>query len=156
MVPVVSEEDDVPDVNTQLTEEQCGVMKVSKLKNALLLRNLSKNGRKQELLDRILVEVRSNTPLISNQTPKHTANMARPTFASTSHWSMLDPDDEVIGEDDLQDTDGHQFRPPISGLSENEDTTQIAPKKNYKEEFDRPPFLQQVKVPKNNLIGRTM
>ena len=46
MVPVVSEEDSVPDLNTQLTEEQCGAMKVAKLKNSLGLRNLSKNGRK--------------------------------------------------------------------------------------------------------------
>ena len=69
---------------------------------------------------------------------------------------MLEPEDEVVGEDDLQDTDGNQFCPPIAGLPANEDTTQRAPKKNYKEEFDRPPFLQQVKVPKNHLIGRTM
>ena len=62
----------------------------------------------------------------------------------------------MIGEDDFQDTDGNQFLPPIDGLPENEDTTQRAPKKNYKEEFDIPPFVQQVKVPKNNLIGITM
>ena len=87
---------------------------------------------------------------------EHTANMAGPKFASTDHWSMLEPDDEVIGEDDLQDTDGHQFRPSIAGLPSNEDTTQRAPKKNYKEDFDRLPFVQQVKVPKKNLIGKTM
>ena len=56
----------------------------------------------------------------------------------------------------MQDTDGHKFPPPIAGLTENEDTTQRSPKKNYKEEFDRPPFLKQVKVPKKNLTGRTM
>ena len=77
--------------------------------------------------------VRSNAPHIANQTPEHAENMAGPTFASTAHWSMLEPDDEVIGEDDLQDTDGNQFRPPISGLPANEDTTQRAPKKNKKE-----------------------
>ena len=107
MVSVVSEEDDVLDVNIQLIEEQCGVTKVAELKNASGLRNLSKNGRKQELLDRLLVTVRSNAPLIANQTPKHAANMAGPTFSSTAHWSMLKPDNEVIGEGNLQDTNGH-------------------------------------------------
>ena len=69
---------------------------------------------------------------------------------------MLEPDYEVIGEDDLQDTDGHPFRTPIAGLSANEDTTQRAPKKNYREEFDWPPFVQHIKVPKKNLTVRTM
>ena len=156
MVPVVSEEDSVPDLNTQLTEEQCNAMKVAELKNALGLRNLSKNGRKQELLDRLLVSVRSNDTLIENQTPEHAANMTGPTFASTAHYSMLDPDDEVIGEDDLQYTNGHQFCPPIAGLPANEETTQRSTKKNYKEEFHRPPFVKQVKFPKSNLIGRTL
>ena len=72
-------------------------MKVAESKNELGLRNLSKYGRKHEILDRLLVEVSSNAPLISNQTPKHAANMAGTTFASTAHWSMLEPDDEVIG-----------------------------------------------------------
>ena len=85
---------------------------------------------KQDLLDRLLVAVLSNDPLIANQTPEHVENMAGPKFASTAHWSMLEPDDEVIGEDDLQDRDGHQFLPPISGLPANEDTNQRAPKKN--------------------------
>ena len=96
VVPFVSEEDVVPEVNTQLIEGQCGTMKVAELKNALVLRNLSKNGRKQELLDSILLVVSSNDPLIANQTHEHTANMAGPKFASTDHWSMLEPDDEVI------------------------------------------------------------
>ena len=139
-----------------MTEEQCGTMKVAKLNNALELRNLSKNGRKQELFDCLLVAVRNNDPLIENETPKHAENMAGLTLASTAHWSMLEPDYEVIGEDDLQDTDGHQLRPPIAGLPANEDTTQIAPKKNYKEDFDRPTFVQQVKFPKKNLIGITI
>ena len=135
VVPVVSEEDAIPNVNTQLTEEQCGAMKVAELKNALGLRNLSKNGRKQELLDRLLVAVRKNAPLVVNQTPEHTANMTGPAFASTDYWYMLDPDNKVIVEDELQDTYGYQFRPPLSGLPANEDTTQRAPKKNYKKEF---------------------
>ena len=61
--------------------------------------------------------------------------MAGPTLTSTPHWSTLEPDDEVIGEDDLQDTDGHQFRHPIAITPANDNTTQKAPKKNYKEEF---------------------
>ena len=72
-------------------------MKVAELKNVLGLRNLSKNGRKQELLDRLIVAVRSNAPLIENKIPEHAANMAGPTFASTYPWYMLEPDDEVIG-----------------------------------------------------------
>ena len=128
MVPVISEEDTVPNLNAQLTEEQYDAMKVAELKNVLGLRNISENDSKQELLERLLVTVCSNAPLLTNQTAKHTANMARPTFASNAHWSMLELDDEVIGEDDLQDIDGHQFCPPIADLSANEDTTQRSPK----------------------------
>ena len=85
VVPVVSEEDTVPYVHIQLIEEQYGAMKVVELKNVLGLRNLSKTGRKQELLDRLTVSVRSNAPLIENQTLEHAANMAGPTFVSTAH-----------------------------------------------------------------------
>ena len=131
-----------------MTEEQCGEMKVAELKNALGLRNLSTNGRKQELLYRLLVAVRSNDPLIENQIPEHAANMAGKTFVSTAHWFMLEPDDEVIGEDDFQDIDGHQFRPPIAGLPANEDTTQRVPKKNYKKDFDRQPLCNKLRFQK--------
>lgn len=82
--------------------------------------------------------------------------MVGPTFSSTAHWSMLESRDKVIGKDDLQDTYGHQICSPIAGLPTNEDTTKRAPKKNYKEMFDRLYFVQQFRVPKKNLIGRTM
>ena len=123
-------------------------MKVAELKNALGLRHLSKNGRKQELLDRLLVAVCINDTIIANQNPEHAANMAGPTFASNAHWSMLETDNEVIGEDELQDTDGHQFSPSIAGLPSNEDTTQRAPKKNYKEDFDRLPLCNKLRFQK--------
>ena len=68
VVPFVSEEDVVPEVNTQLIEGQCGTMKVAEFKNALGLHNLSNNGGKQELLDCLLVAVCSNAPIIANKT----------------------------------------------------------------------------------------
>ena len=61
---------------------------------------------------------------------------------------MLEPDYEVIREDDFQDTDGHQFRPSIADLPSNENTTQRAPKKNYKEEFDITPFCNKFRFQK--------
>ena len=60
-----------------------------------------------------------------------------------------------MGKDDLQDIDG-KLRPPITGLHENEDTTQRAQRNNYKEDFDWSSFIQNVKVPKKKSIGKTM
>ena len=63
-------------------------MKVAELKNVLGLRNLSKNGRKQELLDRLIVAVRSNAPLIENKIPEHAANMAGLGLAGSNRGNL--------------------------------------------------------------------
>lgn len=143
VVPDVEEEESVLEVQPQLTDEQACVMKIAELKDALGLHNLSKSGRKPQILEGISSALHNNAPMITNQTPKQTANMARSIFSSNANWSLLKPDNEVIGQDDLQnDTDGHQCCPPVAGLPENEDNNLGTKKRNYKEEFDRPPFVQ--------------
>lgn len=128
------------------TEEECRAMKVSELKDQLGLRNLSKNGREAELLQRLLIAIKINLSLIANANPEKLANMAGAGFAPTAHWELIEPGGEKVN-DSLVDTDGHVFYHPTADRLPNE-AVNIGPvKKNYNEQFDRDPFVQNAKVP---------
>ena len=146
--PVVNQESE-----QIITEEECRTMKVSELKEQLVLRNLSRNGRKADLLERLISAVRNNIPLISNATPEQLANMAGHGFAPTAYWQLLDPGDVEVN-DSLIDIDGHEFYPPIAGRLQNEAINAGPPKKNYNQTFDREPFIQSVKLPLRNKRGK--
>jgi len=141
------------ELEQSLTEDECRKMKVSELKEQLVLRNLSRNGRKADLLERLISAISNNMPLINNATPEQLANMAGDGFATTAHWELLDPGNYEVN-DSLIDTDGHQFYPPVAGRLRNESINMGPPKKNYNETFDREPFIQSVILPLRNTRGK--
>ena len=137
-----------------LLESEVDKMLVSRLKQALVARNLSRYGMKQQLIDRLKEAIRNNIPLANLQDPEVLANMAGVGFATTAHWELLESNDNDVVQDNLF-VEGIQFRAPTTNFP-LEDIAQQAQKKNYAEIFDKPPFIQKVWLPKRNARGRIM
>ena len=153
VIPTDNDPKEYEEQQAMPTEEECRAMKVSELRDQLALRNLSKNGRKAELLQRLLTAIKNNLPLIANANPEKLANMAGAGFAPTAHWELIDPGDEEVN-DSLVDTDGHVFYHPTADRHPNEAVNAGPVKKNYNEQFDRQPFVQNAKVPIRNSRGK--
>ena len=65
-----------------------------------------------------------------------------------AHWELLTPDRDKSIYDELRDKDGHKFSVPIASTdARQEDHNAHTPKLNYKDKFDRPPFIQSVLYP---------
>ena len=130
---------------TTISVDEIAQFRVAQLKAALSARNLSVRGRKQELHDRLREAIVSGAPLATNMTTDQMENMAGEGFRLTAHWEYVEAnDDDVVNEEGLA-------RGPTT--PEGEDSTLGPVKKNYAEHFDRPPFVQQVTLPRKNVRG---
>ena len=109
-------------------------------------------GRKQVLVDLFIDSVCNNVPLAQNQNEELLDNFAGVGFNEGTYWKYLNPEEHsgIINEAS-QNIDGLQFRSPT--VPEAESSSQDAPKRNYKQNFDCPPFIQYVLKPKINSRG---
>ena len=87
--------------------------------------------------------------VVDNIDPDVLCDMTGENFDPMAHWELLTPDWDELIYDELRDRDGYNFYAPIaSGEARKEDHGAHAPKLNYKETFDRFPFIQSVLYPK--------
>ena len=124
-------------------------MKVVELKEELKKRNQPIRGNKAELQERLLDAMQNNAPLVADQDATRVDNMAGPSYNHNAYWKLVSNEsgDELLDECEQMQIDGLQFRAP--GVPEAELDNTLGPKKrNYTMAFDRPPFVQNVLLPK--------
>ena len=132
-------------------------MKVVELKEELKKRNQPIRGNKAELQERLLDAMQNNAPLVADQDATRVDNMAGPSYNHHAYWKLVSNEngDELLDEREQMQIDGLQFRAP--GVPEAELDNTLGPKKrNYTMAFDRPPFVQNVLLPKKDKSGRVM
>ena len=132
-----------------LDEEKMRSMKVVELREELKRRALSVKGKKEELFNRLKEAVENNVPVVENQTEEVLQNLADENFRPGSHWVLMEPDGEELGDErNMMTVEGVSFHAPTVPREEHEaanDGSAVQPpkKRNYSEVFDRPPFVSQ-------------
>ena len=109
------------------------------------------------MIARVELTVEIGMTTVENIDPNVIANMSGSGFQTTLHWKMLTLYTNAVVQDNLTDTDGFQLYTPIASVEAREDDPNIySTKRNYKEEFERPPFIQKVTKPKLTRGNRLM
>ena len=151
--------DDTPSVGPSaeptfcsLSEEEIRKLKVVEMKSYLKDKYGIKcsTWKQKELREKMMEVVRTQQPFISNLDESIVSNLANDDFFATgAYWKELKQEDE-IQEDDGLVVEGEQFRAPT--LSEGEIVR--TKKRNYSEKIHRPPFIQEVLLPKRDDNGK--
>ena len=158
-------EDNSPDTATDnatnfnhgpvMSTESVKKMKVKELRDMLKDRGLSMNGKKNDLVDRLVDAIEKNIPLVANLEVNERENLVLDKeFAAGSRWELMKEDEEVVDESDMV-VEGTVFVGPtedapmindelnseVTGAPGSSDTRNK--KRNYSRYiFDRPPFMR--------------
>ena len=124
-VPSPNEVENDSDENIGLTDDKIEKMKVSELKEALGARNLSKNGVKAVLINRLKQAVANGMGVVENINPNIISNMAGENFEPMAHWELLTPDTNLVVEENLRDSDGYEFYAPIASGAAREEPSSV-------------------------------
>jgi hypothetical protein len=124
-------------------------MTVAQLKDELRKRNLSVNGRKEVLIQRLLTPQPSNMAGQRANTTREQRNpQALPGFSPHAAWVSLTCSNERVQEP-------NQHHPHLVGPTVPTGQ-QEAPKFNFAETFDRPPFTAMTSSVKVNAHGKPL
>ena len=111
------------------------------------------NMKQKELREKMMDAVKNKHPFITTLGSNVVDNMVNDDFFATgAYWKELNPLEEVLEDEDGLNIDGEQFRAPTTGEGE----TINVPKRNYGENFDRPPFIQEALLPVRDEDGKVI
>ena len=131
-----------------LTLASTTTMTVKVIKDHLKAQNLSVRGNKPGLLLHLCQAIEANVPIVTGLDPNILDNMAGTGLAPMSHWEIMVP-----GDNDVVTEEGAYHAPTIPA---GEDPAAGPGKKNYVKQFDRPPFTQNIKLPKKVPNGKVI
>jgi len=107
------------------------------------------------LIERLKEALRNRVGLISDRPGVEVANIAGEGFAPCSYWKLLEPDESDTVDGSIMHIDGIHFREPTTTVQQHNSNFQQRPKKrNYKETFDRLPFIAKRLLPTKTQGGR--
>ena len=146
------------DSNSSPTESEIAIDDIPKMamkviKEHLKQRAISTSGqRKQILVDRLTEAIHNKVPLAENQSNEVAQNLAGAGVNPGSYWKYLNEEEhsKVVIEES-QNVDGVQFRDPT--VPHEYSGGQEAPKRNYIQSFDHPPFIVYTIKPKLSRRG---
>jgi hypothetical protein len=140
---IIFETSDAPSSNQQpavMTEEQLMQLSNVALKELLKEKNLSTNGSKTVMVQRILTGVPRIRAVPRNRNPQideeEEEGGGLTGFPNTARWKELLPQDEAVPDPVMPG-----LRAPT--VPQDEEST---PKFNFQETFDREPFIEQCQV----------
>ena len=132
----------------ELTSATTTTMILKVIKDQLKAKNLSVRGNNPDVLLRLRQAIEANVLIVAGLDPNILDNMAGTGFAPMAHWELMVPDSS-----DVVTEEGAYHAPTIPS---GEDPTAGSRENNYVKQFDRPPFTQNIKLPKKGPNGKVI
>lgn len=130
-------------VQTKLSPREMDNMTVDELKKELKKRNLSTNGKKKGLRERLGIAVDQGVEVVDLDSSEVRKEAVKSTdFSEGCYWETINADGDVI-EDDVRPPHLHE---PTAPEGEPKSSTNL--KRNFTVEFDRAVFTGKAFIPK--------
>ena len=101
-----------------------------------------------DLLLSLRQEIEATVPIVTGLNPNILYNMEGTGFTPMAHWELMAPEDiDVVTEEGV-----YHATTVLAG----EDPAAGPRKKNYVKHFNRPPFTQNIKLPKKGPNGKVI
>ena len=111
-------------------------------------------GNKAILQIRLSEEIANGFAFVEDRPVEEVTNWEGDTINTEAYWKLLEPEGPIVNNFDMT-VDGVQYREPTMPAAEHERNAEFQPeKRDYREVFDRAPFISSVLLPVRNLDGK--